>query len=179
MYKINKLLKLNEPLYHTDELASLWGITNRNTLTVSIHRYVKQGVLIPVYRGLYATRPVDQISLYRLGAAVIHRYCYVSTETVLVAAGVIFQELSALTFVSDKAKQVTVALQAFRFRQMAPQYLHQPTGISMKDGVLWASPERAAADILYFAPHYYFDASETLDWKRIRAIQKEVGYDRK
>ena len=103
MYKIKKLMALNEPLYHTDELASLWGITNRNTLTVSIHRYVKSGILTPVFRGLYASRSLSDISPYRIGAAIIHQYCYVSTETVLISAGIIFQELSAITFVSSRA----------------------------------------------------------------------------
>lgn len=171
-------MALNEPLYHTDELASLWGITNRNTLTVSIHRYVKQGILTPIYRGLYATRPLSTIPPYRIGAAIIHQYCYVSTETVLAAAGIIFQELSAMTFVSSRAKQGTVNGTTFRFRQMAPKLLMQPIGISDIDGVLWASPERAYADMLYFAPTYHLDNPEGLDMKKVSAIRKAVGYDR-
>jgi len=178
MYKMMKLMKLNEPLYHTDELAALWGITNRNTLTVSIHRYVKKGILTPIYRGLYATRSIETISPYRMGAAIAHRYCYVSTETVLVMAGVIFQELSAITFVSDRTQQMSVGGHTFRFRQMAPKFLHQSAGVSLVDGVLWASAERAYADLLYFAPKYYFDAPNKLDWKKVKVIQQEVGYDR-
>lgn len=178
MYKIKKLMKLNEPLYHTNELASLWGITNRNTLTVSIHRYVGQGILIPIYRGFYATRSLDTISSYRLGSAIMHRYCYVSTETALVAAGAIFQEISAITFVSVMAKQITIGSHAFRFRQMVPQFLYQPSGITMIDGVLWASPERAYADMLYFAPNYYLDNPKGLDFDKVKQIRKEVGYDR-
>lgn len=173
-----KLMKLAEPLYHTDELAALWGITNRNTLTVSIHRYVQKGVLIPVYRGLYATRPISEISPYRLAAAVAHRYCYVSTETVLVNVGVMFQQLSAITFVSDRTQQADLGGHTFRFRQMAPKFLHQPMGISLQDGVLWASPERAYADLLYFVPKYYLDNPGVLDMKKVKQIQQEVGYDR-
>ena len=172
-------MTLNEPLYHTSDLGRLWEINNRNTLTVSIHRYVKQGILIPVYRGLYATRPIDTISPYRLGAAAIHGYCYVSTETVLAEAGVIFQELFGITFVSHSVKQITIAENLFRSRQMAPSLLYQTIGISLVDGVLWASPERAYADLKYFAPLYYVDNPDALDMKKVKAIQKEVGYDRK
>ena len=62
MYKIDKLLKLNRDLYHTGDLGVLWEITNKNTLYTTIKRYVQKGILIPIHKGLYATKPLDKIA---------------------------------------------------------------------------------------------------------------------
>jgi len=39
-----------------------------------------------------------------------------------------------------------------------------------------ATLERAAADMLYFNPKYHFDVRESIDFKKVETIQKEVGY---
>jgi len=54
MYKINKLLAAKQEVFHTNDLALLWDIRNRNTLYTTIKRYVAKGTLIPIHKGLYA-----------------------------------------------------------------------------------------------------------------------------
>jgi hypothetical protein len=176
MYRINELLKLDRKIYHTNDLAILWDISNKNTLYTTIKRYVQKGVLIPVYKGLYSTLPLSQLDPLQLGKAVIHRYTYLTTESVLAQAGVIFQAVYAVTFVSNTSKKVSVGTMSFLFRQLKEQYLNNPTGISNQNGVFVATPERAAADMLYFNPRYHFDVPENIDFKKVKSIQKEVGY---
>lgn len=36
MYRIDKLLKANQKLFHTKDIYLLWGITNKNTLYTTI-----------------------------------------------------------------------------------------------------------------------------------------------
>ena len=55
MYRISELIKLDHKIYHSNDLAILWGITNKNTLYTTIKRYVQKGVLTPIDRGLYST----------------------------------------------------------------------------------------------------------------------------
>lgn len=176
MYRINELIKLDRKIYHSNDLAILWGIANKNTLYTTIKRYIKKGVLIPIYKGLYSTVPLPQLNPLELGKAIIHRYTYLTTESVLAQAGVIAQATYRYTFASDLTKKATVGSMSFLFRQLKDTYLHNPTGINNQNGIFVANPERAVADMLYFNSKYHFDGAEGIDWEKVRTIQKEVGY---
>ena len=176
MYRLNELIKLDRKIYHTNDLAILWGITNKNTLYTTIKRDVQKGVLIPIYKGLYSTVPLVQLNPQELGKAIIHRYTYLTTESVLAQAGVIAQTTYLYTFVSDMPKKVTVGTISFLFRKLKDSYLNNPTGVLNQNGVFVAATERAVADMLYFNPRYHFDIPESIDWEKVRFIQKAVGY---
>ncbi len=176
MRRLNELIKLDRKIYHTNDLALLWDITNKNTLYTAIKRYVQKGVLLPVYKGLYSTVPLSQLDPLQLGKAIIHRYTYLSTESVLAQAGVIAQIVYPYTFISDRPKKVTVGTLSFLIRQLKPDYLYNPTGIIDHHGVFVATPERAMADMLYFNPRYHFDVPESLDLQKVKSLQKEIGY---
>ncbi len=47
----------------------------------------------------------------------------------------------------------------------------------MRDGVNYATVERAVADLLYFNPKYYFDGNSRIDWKKVKEIQGIIGYN--
>jgi predicted transcriptional regulator of viral defense system len=176
MYRMSELLQLDRKLYHTGDLAVLWDITNKNTLYTTISRYVQKGILVPIYKGLYSTVPLPLLNPLELGRAIIHRYTYLSTESVLVQEGVIFQANYAYTFVSDLPKKVTVGSMSFLFRKLKQEYLNNPAGVLNQNGIFMATIERAVADMLYFNPRYHFDAPETIDFGNVELIQKEVGY---
>lgn len=176
MYKIDVLLKQNRKLFHTRDLALLWGINNPNTLYTTIKRYVQKGILVPVQKGLYATVALAELEPYAFGAAVIHTYAYVSCETVLVADGIMFQSGEAMTFVSSVSKRFTLAGHAYLVRTMADRFLYNDTGIEMGNGIRRANTARAVADMLYFNPRAHFDNPKGIDWKATRSIQKEVGF---
>jgi hypothetical protein len=176
MYRINELIKLDRKIFHSNDLALLWGITKKNTLYTTIKRDVQKGVLLPVYKGLYSTVPLLQLNPLELGKAIIHKYTYLSTESVLAQAGVISHTTYVYTFVSNQSKKVSVGTLSFLFRQLKEEYLYNPAGIINQNGVFIASTERAAADILYFNPKYHIDIPESIDWKIVKSIQKEVGY---
>lgn len=176
MYKINELLKLDRKLYHSNDLAILWGVTNKNTLYTTIKRYVQKGILIPIFKGLYATIPIAQLDPLELGQAIIHRYTYLTTESVLARHGIITQATYQYTFVSTISKKVTVGGMTFLYRQLQSKYLNNPTGVSSDDGTFVATVERAITDMLYFNPRYHFDLSESIDLEKVKKIQKEVGY---
>jgi len=132
--------------------------------------------MIPIYKGLYSTVPLNQLNQLELGRAVIHRYTFLSTESVLVQAGVITQTIYPFTFVSDVSKKVTVGSMSFLFRKLKDVYLYNPIGITDQSGVFVASTERAVADLLYFNPKYHFDIPENIDFEKVKFIQKQIGY---
>ncbi|MEK7633779.1 MAG: hypothetical protein AAB437_02965 [Patescibacteria group bacterium] len=176
MYRIDTLLKLKEKLFHTNDLALLWGITNKNTLYTTIKRYIQKGVLIPIHKGFYSTVPINQVNPFKLAIGFLHQFAYVSCETILVREGIIFQKENYLTLVSSVSKKFTIADHSYLVRQLKDNYLYYDRGVDNVGGVMTASIERAVADLLYFNPNYYFDNKKRIDWKRVKIIQKEVGY---
>lgn len=176
MYRINKLLKQDRKLYHTNDLAILWHIANKNTLHVTISRYVASGVLHPIYKGLYATVPVGSLDPVTLGRAIIHRFTYMTTETVLARTGVISQATYDYTFAAEISKRIQVGPWSFRYRQLKDKFLYNPAGIVKDNDNFIASIERAAADMLYFNPKANFDVPQLVDHERLKALQAEIGY---
>lgn len=176
MYKIDVLLKQNQKLFHTRDLAILWRVDNTNTLYTTIKRYTAKGILIPVQKGLYSVVPLDQVDPYALGAAVIHAYAYVSCESVLLSAGIMFQAGLMRTFVSSVSKRFTLAGYEYLIRTMVDRFLYNDAGIVRENGILMATLPRAVVDMLYFNPRAHFDNPKAIDWKEVRAIQKEVGF---
>ena len=146
MYRISDLIKQDRKLYHSQDLAILWGISNKNTLYTTIKRYVQRGVLISIYKGLYSTVPLSQLNPLDLGKAIIHRYTYLSTESVLSHAGIIFQMTYDYTFISNLPKKVTVDSMSFLFRKLKDEYLYHPAGIEDQKG---ASPREVKIAISF------------------------------
>jgi len=173
---MSELNQLDRKLFHTNDLAILWGITNKHNLYMTITRYIDRGVLIPIYKGLYSTVPIASLDPLELGVAIIHRYTYLTTESVLSQAGIISQRVFDYTYVADQSRRVPVGEWSFRFRKLKDDYLYHPAGIEKQYGTFIASTERAVADMLYFNPKYTFDVPESINFEKVRSIQKEIGY---
>lgn len=176
MYKIDKLLKLEQKIFHTADLGLLWEISNKNTLYTTISRLVKKGVLISLQKGLYATVSLEQLDPLKIGPAFLHRFAYLSTETVLAKEGLISQVIYPLTFISDVSRKFKINEREYLVRRIKKEILFNPYGMMEINGVFIATPERAVADLLYFDPHYHFDRKEKIDWEKVKLIKKEVGY---
>ncbi len=177
MYKINKLARLiksDRKIFHTGDLALLWEIKSKNTLYTAIKRYVKKNILIPIHKGLYATVPLDQLDPLDLGRSVIHRYCYLSTESILSENGVISQGIYSYTYVSDFSGKFTINSLNFLSRRLKKESLYNQLGIIDDDGIFKATLSRAVADMLYFNPKYHFDNKKLINRDEVRLIQKEV-----
>lgn len=157
MDKQNLLLRSSQILFHTQDLAILWNMENRNTLYTTIKRYVQNGILIPVFKGLYSKLPLGEIDKYTLGSALAHRYCYVSCETVLAREGVINQQILPITFVSSFSGKIELNGDIYVYRKLKPEILFDPKGIKKMDGYFIADKERAISDMLYFNPKYFLD----------------------
>lgn len=174
--KSSILLKDGRCLYHIQDLAVLWGINNSNTLHTTISRYIKRGVLNNIYKGFYSTKPLSEINPLLLGLTSIHRYGYLSTESVLIEEGVVFQDIKYITIVSNISKRFQINQSNFLVRKIKEVYLKNKTGVLLKNGIRRATLERAVADLLYFNPDYYLDNTKNINWKKVKEIQKIIGY---
>lgn len=172
-----ELAKLGEVVFHSDDLANLWQITNKNTLYTTTKRYVAQGLLYRIHKGFYALKEIDKIDPLLLGVKALHSNAYVSTETVLAEVGIILQAVPAITLVSGLSKRFTVGAYSYVSRQLDDAFRFQSVGITTAaNGVRRASVSRAVADLLYFNPSAYFDGDDLIDWSEVKAVQKIIGY---
>lgn len=115
---------------------------------------------------------MNEIDPFCLGIVALHRYAYVSTKSVLVKEGIIFQEVKYITLVSNISKRFEIAGNNFLVRKMRDDYLHNETGIFKKEKIRIASKERAIFDMLYFNPKYYFDGK--INWEKVKQIENEI-----
>ncbi len=174
--KIKQIFNSGEVIFRDTDLAVMWGITNMNTLYTTIKRYAQKGLLERVRQGIYSLKSSNTLNPDVIGAKILHEYCYMSTETILERAGIIKQKVKNITFVSGSSKKFSVGMHSFSSRQMKDDFLYNSIGVYVKDGINYASIERAVADLLYFNPTYYFDASAVVDWGKVKEIKKIVGY---
>lgn len=168
------LARKQEVIFHVDDLANLWGITDRNTLRVTLKRYTDNKLLHRIYRGFYSLYPILELDPIVLGAKALHQFCYLSTETILWRKGFISQAPSVYTFVSSMSRQFSIDTHRFKSRRLSDRYLYQPAQLITQNGIKVATPERAIADMLYFNPAFHFD--RPVLWAKIKKIQKEIGY---
>ena len=177
MNKIAVLLGQEQKLFHTGDLALLWRCSNKNTLHTTIKRFVDRGILHPIHKGFYSVLPLDRIDPVALGIGSLHRYCYVSTETILAKEGIISQITNRITLISDVSRSFSINGHASLCRRLKPLHLFNSAGIVQENnGILIATVERAIADMRYFNPHASFDAHTRIDWNAVKQVQKEVGY---
>lgn len=174
--RLAEIIKLGQIIFHTDDLANLWQINNVNTLYTTLKRYAQAGLLFRIYRGFYSLKPVSRLDPLLLGVKSLHEFSYVSAETVLERAGIIFQSRNIITLVSSKSKQFSIGDYQYRSRKLTDQYLFNPAGITEVNGIKIASVSRAAADLLYFNPRAHFDAERLINWRQVKKIQRAVGY---
>lgn len=174
--KLQLLLQSDQKLFHTQDLALILGIKNRHNLRVTISRYIKKGILKPVYRGLYSTVPIQKLDKYKLGTAFIHKFSYLSLQSIFELHGVINQSVYGVTYISSVSKTIVFNNTRFVYKQMNLKFLLNPEGIALENGIYKASLERAVCDMNYFNPKFYFDSPDLINWDRVAEIKEIVGY---
>ncbi len=176
-----QIAEMGESVFHSGDLANLWGIYNTNTLHTTLSRYQKRGLIFRIQNGLYSIKNIAKINPYLLGIKVLHGPVYVSCESVLYENGILNQLPQQITLVSSISKNFSVGINQYHSRQMRDEYLFNDSGIEMVLGVRKATVSRAVADMLYFNPGKYFDAgnSKLINWRKVKKISKLVGYNAK
>jgi predicted transcriptional regulator of viral defense system len=167
---------LGEEIFHAQDLANLWEISDKNTLHTTLKRYTQKGLLHRIYRGLYTIKPISEINPWELGLKIMHGYAYIGAETVLFQEGIINQSPNAITIISNKSKRIIVGQNNYHFRKLHDMYLYNPDGILIKNKFMISTVERAIADMLYFNPLIYFDNNKLINWAKVKRIQKSLGY---
>jgi hypothetical protein len=154
-----EIYKSERTVFKLRDIAMLTGARNADNLKALVNYYVSKGVIKNVRKGLYVK---DSYSMEEL-ACRVYSPSYVSLETALSKAGVIFQYSSAVTAVSYLTRTIAVDGVEIVYRKIKDSVLIEDTGIEREGNVNVAIPERAFLDRLYLSKDYYFDNVRALD----------------
>lgn len=165
---MNILLRNKQSVFTFKEVNMLaGGEVDPALLRRRISYYVKKGDLQPLRRGIYAKdKKYDKLEL----ANRIYTPSYISLETVLHRAGVIFQFYAQIFIASYLTREIKVDDQVFSYRKIKDEILTRtqpPTGIEHKGTYSIAIPERAFLDVVYLSKDYHFDNLSALNWEKV------------
>ncbi|MCX6714163.1 MAG: hypothetical protein NTV48_03630 [Candidatus Vogelbacteria bacterium] len=166
---IAKLYQSSKTILTNKDLALIWQENDKNNLNAKTAYYVKQKALIRLTRGVFAkNKDYNPKEL----ATSLYPPSYISFETILREAGVIFQHYETFFVASKWPKTIIVDKYSFTFRKLKDVVLFNPTGIISKDNYSVATPERAFLDMIYLFPNYYFDNLQAINWAKCDEIVK-------
>lgn len=159
--RLAKIYQCPKTVFTTKDLALLWEETNQDKIKSAIYYYVKRAKLIRLSRGIFAkTKNYNPKDL----AASIYSPSYISFETVLLQAGLIFQYYETIFLAGPFSKDLKIDTNKFTFRKMKPYILFSTRGLIYKETYWIASTERAFLDMLYLFPRYGFDNMRPINW---------------
>lgn len=169
---IAKLYQSPKTVLTNKDLALVWQENDQNNLNAKTAYYVKQKNLIRLTRGVFAkNKDYNPKEL----ATSLYTPSYISFETVLREAGVIFQHYDTIFVASRWPKTMTIDGHTFTFRKIKDAVLFNPTGVVSRDNYSAATPERAFLDMVYLFPDYYFDNLKPINWAKCAALVKIYG----
>jgi len=132
--------------------------------------YIQKDQLHPLRRGIYAKdKKYDKFEL----ANRIYTPSYISFETVLSRAGVIFQSYGQIFIASYLTRELKIDDQIYSYRKIKDDILMRtqlPIGIEHKGTYSIATPERAFLDVVYLSKDYHFDNLSALNWEKVFEI---------
>ncbi len=169
---ILSILKSNKTVFSFKEILLASDEENPALLRRRLYHYTKHGDLYHIRRGLYAKdKNYDKFEL----ATKIFTPSYISFETVLAKAGVVFQFYGKIFVASYQTKEITCDNQIYGFRTIKDSILTNDSGIERKENYSIATPERAFLDIVYLYKDYHFDNLSPLNWDKVFEILPIYG----
>lgn len=161
------LLRSPQTVFSTADVALLWNEKEKAVVSRRLYRYVQAKKLLRLRRGLYAKN--KDYSVFEF-ATKIYTPSYISFETVLARAGIVFQVYAQIFVAARISKELVTGGQKYSFRKIKDTILVDPRGIEMKKGYAIATPERAFLDTVYSHAGYHFDNADSLDWEKVFEI---------
>ena len=132
-----KLYQSPKTILTIKDLALLWEETNPFNLKSKVSYYTKRGVLIRLTRGVFAK---DKNYNPKELATSIYTPSYISFETVLREAGIIFQHYDTIFIAGPWPKTMTIDKHTITFRKLKDSILFSPSGIKNENNYSIATP---------------------------------------
>lgn len=167
-----ELMRSKSTIFTTNDVSLLWQEPDANFVRKKLYRYVKAGKLYSIRKGVYAKD--KNYEKYEL-ATKIFTPAYISFETVLASAGVVFQFYGQVFVASYLTREFTVDGQVYALKKVKDSILTNQIGIEVKENYFIASPERAFLDVVYLNKEYHFDNLSSIHWDTVDEILPIYG----
>jgi predicted transcriptional regulator of viral defense system len=168
--KILELASTDKTVFMTADLAIIWKVEDKNILRVTISRAMEKGYLESIRRGVYKLKDREVNALELAGK--LKKRSYVSFETILAQAGVIFQWYDEIVSASDRNHTEENSYGKFSYRKIPDNILLNNKGIINKGNYFIATPERAFCDKIYKDGLSYFDSLSEISAKEMIEMSK-------
>ena len=169
---IAKLYKSTKTIVTSKDLALIWGENEPENLNAKTAYYAKQGALTRLTRGIFAK---DKNYNPKELAVSIYSPSYISFETVLREAGIIFQHYDTIFGAAKWPRTIKIDKRTFTFRKLKDAVLYNSAGVINNDNYSIATPERAFLDMIYLFPDYYFDNLSPINWQKCSELARIYG----
>ncbi len=170
--RIISLVRSKRTIFTIRDFALFWPDMSGEIIKKTLYRYVNSGRLHRLRRGIYALN--EDYDRYEL-ATRLFTPCYISFETVLVKAGIVFQFYSSILAASYLSREIKISGQGYVFHKLNAHILTNHAGIEDGGNYAIASPERAFLDVLYINKEYHFDNLVGIDWAKVDSILPIYG----
>lgn len=140
--------------------------------------FAKTGSIKKLSRGVYAKDHYDVLEL----ANKLYTPSYISLESVLKTAGVVFQYDSRIFAASYLSRTIKVNGRTIEYRRLPKEILLNHRGLEIKNEVVMAMPERAFLDAVYLYKDHHFDNLSVLNWDKVmelKSIYKNRALERR
>lgn len=163
---LSAILRSPKTVFSFKDIALLWSDSSP-AARVRVNYYVKNQKLYRLRRGIYAKdKNYDRLEL----ASKIFTPSYVSFETILGQAGVIFQYYSQIFVASYLTRDIVCDHQTYSFKKIKDPVLTNNLGVENQEECSKATKERAFLDTIYINKDYHFDNLSPLDWAKVFEI---------
>ncbi len=144
--------KLGRPVFTTHELVTLSG-KSRPTVTQCLTRLAEQGLLVKLYRGVWAESGQKPLSPFEIIPHLFPRQrVYVSFISALHLHGIVEQIPQVVTLASlSHTKTLRTKAGVFSVHQIAPSFFDGFDWYKGEGSFLIAEPEKALIDSLYLS----------------------------
>lgn len=162
-----KLKTLGISVFTPREFSGIFDVSYK-TASVFISRNLKSGLFIKLRNNFYILKDIDP-PLYYV-ANKLYQPSYVSMETALSHYGIIPETVYSVTSISVKpTREFITPIGVFSYQKIKKQVFtgYNSTNLEGQGLVLFALPEKALADYLYFVGLKKTSLNERLDLKNI------------
>lgn len=163
---IEKLLITGKKVFTTEDLAVIWGITERRKLLERINYYLREKRLISIHKGVYAYGDYTSLDI----AQKLVPLSYLSLYTTSQMHGLTFQHYSSVFCVSLKSKKYNIKNQTYVYHKVKEPVFYSQLGLESNGRYTLAGRERTICDMLYFFPTVAFDNLKGVDWQKALQI---------
>lgn len=171
---IEKLVTSGKKVFTTEDLAVIWGISERRKLIERIKYYLRQKRLKHIHKGVYAYGDYTPLDI----AQKLVPLSYVSLYTTSQMHGLTFQYYSSIYCVSLKSKTYDIGGQKYVYHKVKEPIFYSQSGLVNQGRYIIADKERTICDMLYVFPGTAFDKLEGVDADKLVQISRLYGNKR-